>query len=110
MKLGNLDNKFDTVTMSPTVRQRLTRTQLARNSSEERFLADQAAAARTAIMQTVQEMKHTLGQAAAVRTCARQHPWIATGSAVAAGFITGALLPGARSTAGMRTKARTVAG
>ena len=63
------------------------------NRSEQCYLADQAADARTAILQTVREMKATLIRAADVRTCARQHPWIATGSAVAAGFVAGAVLP-----------------
>jgi hypothetical protein len=83
--------------------------QTARNSSEKCFLADQAADARTAMMQTLQEMKETLAQAADVRTCARQHPWIATGSAAAAGFVAGAVVSSRRSTSGERSPAETYA-
>ena len=59
------------------------------------------------MVQTVQEMKHTLAKAADVRTCARQHPWIATGSAVAAGFVAGVVLLSPRSTSAARSPART---
>lgn len=80
------------------------------NSSEQRYLADQAADARTAIMQIVQEMKATLIRAADVRTCARQHPWIATGSAVAAGFVAGVVLPTRRTKAREGSPSTTDAG
>lgn len=83
---------------------------MAQNESEKRFLADQAADARTAMMQTVQEMKRTLAKARDVRTWARQHPWIATSSAVAAGFVVGALLSSCRSTSGEKSPAETDAG
>ena len=68
MKTGKRDSKFDTDTMSPTARQRMARKQMAQkqmtgNRSEQRFLADQAADARTAMMQTVAEMKHSLVKA-----------------------------------------------
>jgi ElaB/YqjD/DUF883 family membrane-anchored ribosome-binding protein len=105
MKTGNLDSKFGTGTMSPTVRKRMTE-----NRSEHRFLADQAADARTAMMQTVQEMKHTLVKAADVRPSVRQHPWIATGSAVAVGSFAGAVLSRPRSTSGNTIPAGTVSG
>jgi ElaB/YqjD/DUF883 family membrane-anchored ribosome-binding protein len=105
MKTGKLDSKLDMGTMSPTARERM-----AQNRSEKRFLVDQATDARTAMMQTVREMKHTLAQAADVRTCARLHPWIATGSAVAAGFVAGAVLPSSRSTSGARSPATANAG
>jgi hypothetical protein len=83
---------------------------MARNRSEQRFLADQAADARTAMKRTVEEMKQTLVKAADVRTCARLHPWIATGSAVAAGFVAGAVLSSPRSASGGRSPAATDAG
>jgi hypothetical protein len=78
--------------------------------SKNRFLAEQAADARNAMMQTVQEMKRTLTRAADVRTCARQHPWIATGSAVAAGFVVGAILPTLRPTSDDKSSKTTDAG
>jgi ElaB/YqjD/DUF883 family membrane-anchored ribosome-binding protein len=81
--------------------------QITPNRSEERFLADQAADARTAMMQTLQEMKQTLAKAADVRTGARQHPWVATAAAVAVGFVAGAVLPRSRSTSGVRRPANT---
>jgi hypothetical protein len=83
---------------------------MAQNTSEQRFLADQAADARTAMRQTVQEMKHTLAKAADVRTCTRLHPWIATGSALAAGFVAGAVLSRPRSTSGESSPAGTNGG
>ena len=92
-------------TMSPTVRQHT-----AENRNEQRFLADQAADAKVAMLQTMQEMKHALAKAADVRTCARQHPWIATGSVLAAGFVAGAVLSRHRATAGQRRAASTETG
>jgi hypothetical protein len=83
---------------------------MTRNRSEQRFLADQAADARTAMRQTVEELKHSLVKAADVRTCARLHPWIATGSAVAAGFVAGAVLSRPRSASGERSPAATDGG
>ena len=79
----------------------------AQNKSEERFLAEQAAHARTAMTQTLAEMKQTLARLTDVRTCARQHPWIATGSVLAVGFVAGAVLPRSRSTPGERHKVQT---
>lgn len=97
--------------MSPSARQRMARKkQLAPDRSEQRFLTDQAADARTAMLQIVQEMKKTLTTVADVRTCARQHPWVATGSAAAAGFVAGAVLSSPRSTPGERTPAGAQAG
>ena len=88
--------------MLPAARQNLTR-----NRSEERFLVEQAAHARTAMTQTLAEMKQTLAKLADVRTCARQHPWIATGSVLAAGFVAGAVLPHSRSAFGDGRKVET---
>jgi len=65
--------------------------------SECRYLADRAADARTAIGRTLCDMKETLTMMAGVRSCAARHPWILTGSAVAAGVVAGAVLtPSAR--------------
>jgi len=83
---------------------------MVQNRSESRYLADQAADARTAMMQTVREMKQTLANATDVRICARQHPWIATGSAVAAGFVAGAVLSSRRSTSATTSPAPADAG
>ncbi len=112
MKTGKLDSRLDTDTMSPTAQQRMAQMPMARmqtvqNRTEKHFLADQAADARTAMMHTLQEMKRTLAQAADVRTCARQHPWIATGSAAVAGFVVGAVVSHPRSTSGERSQAGT---
>lgn len=46
--------------------------------------------------QTVRDMKETLKVMGDVSLLAKQHPWIATGSAVAAGFVTGAALTRSR--------------
>lgn len=73
-------------------------------NSERRFLEDQAANAKTAMIQTLHELKQTAMRVADVRACARQHPWLVTGSAVAAGFAAGALYPPAsRKETGMAT-------
>jgi hypothetical protein len=81
-----------------------------KNQSNRRFLADQAADARRAFMQTMNEMQKTLAKAADVRTCASQHPWITTGSAVASGFVAGAVLSSPRSTSGEKSPERAEAG
>ena len=60
--------------------------------NERSFLADQAADAKTAMTATLHDMKDTLTRVADVRSSAKQHPWLAVGSAVAAGFVTGAVL------------------
>jgi hypothetical protein len=88
---------------------RTARTQTVEYRSEKRFLADQAADARTAMVRTLEEMKRTLAQSADVRTCARLHPWIATGSAAVAGFVAGAVVSSPRSTSGERSPAGTEA-
>src|SRR5258708_1382193 len=92
MKTSNFDSKLATDTVLPTARQNRTR-----NKSEECFLTEQAANARTAMQQTLAEMTQTLAKLTDVRTCARQHPWIATGSVLAVGFVAGAVLPHSRS-------------
>jgi hypothetical protein len=81
-----------------------------KNRSEERFLTDRAADARRAFMQTAHEMQQTVAQAADLRTCASRHPWITTGSAVASGFVAGAVLSSPRTTSGEKTPDRTDAG
>ena len=60
--------------------------------SERIFLADQAAAAKIATVQVLHEVKETLKRVADLRSCARRHPWLVTGSAVAVGFVAGAAL------------------
>ena len=60
--------------------------------SERDYLADQAADAGTAMIRTLQDMKTTLTQAVGVDSCTKRHPWLATGSAVAAGFVAGTVL------------------
>jgi len=65
--------------------------------SERDYLADQAAEAKTAMTATLHDMKDTLTRVADVHSFAKQHPWVAVGWAVAAGFVTGAVLtPGQR--------------
>jgi hypothetical protein len=63
-----------------------------RQGTERLYLDEQAANARTAIMQTLHEMKETALRVADVRSSARQHPWLVTGSVVAAGFVAGAVM------------------
>lgn len=43
--------------------------------------------------QTVHDMKTTLAAMTDVHSCLKHHPWIATGSAAAIGFVTGGILP-----------------
>jgi uncharacterized membrane protein YidH (DUF202 family) len=67
------------------------------STNERAFLADRAADAKTAFGRTLRQMKDTLTGLAGVRSCAARHPWILTGSAVAAGVVAGAVLtPAAR--------------
>ena len=67
--------------------------------SERSFLADQAADAKTAMSGTLHDMKDTLKRVADVPSCAKQHPWLVVGCAVAVGFVTGAVLtPAPRKT------------
>lgn len=60
--------------------------------SERSFLADQADDAKTAMTGTLHDMEDTLYRVADVRSSAKQHPWLAVGCAVVAGFVTGAVL------------------
>jgi hypothetical protein len=60
--------------------------------NEQSFLADQAANAKTAMISTLNDMKDTLKRATEVTSCAKQHPWLTVGWALAAGFITGVVL------------------
>lgn len=68
------------------------RRHLSSSTSEPGFLTDRAADARTAIGRRLCDMKETLTKLTGVRSCAARHPWILTGSAVAAGFLAGAVL------------------
>ncbi len=81
-----------------------------KNRSEKRFLTDKTTDARRAFVQTVHEMRQTMANAADVRTCVSQHPWITAGSAVASGFVAGAVLSSPRSTSGERSQEEPDAG
>ena len=65
---------------------------LSSSTSERGVLADHAADARTAIGRKLCDLKDTLTQMTGVRSYAARHPWILTGSAVAAGFVAGTIL------------------
>ena len=73
--------------------------------NEQRYLAGQAADAKIAMLQTVQELKHTLTQVTDLPACAQRHPWIATGAAVAGGFVAGLASAGPRSDPGEKRRA-----
>jgi hypothetical protein len=60
---------------------------------ERSFLANQAANSKTAMNGILHDMKDTLTRVADVRSCAKRHPWLIVVSAVAAGFVAGAVLP-----------------
>jgi hypothetical protein len=80
--------------MSPTERQLR-----PLRRSERSYLVDQAADAKTAMTGTLHDMEETLYRVADVRSCAKQHPWLVVSCAVAAGFVTGAVLtPAPRKT------------
>ena len=83
---------------------------LSPRASEHCFLADRAADGRTAIGRTLCDMKETLTKIAGVRSCAARHPWILTGSAVAAGVVVGAVLTApARKRGAERTRSGSAA-
>ncbi len=69
---------------------------LPQRRSESRFLAVQAENAKTAMSQTLHDMNETLKGMVNVSSCAKQHPWLVTGSAVTVGFVTGAALTSSR--------------
>ena len=86
------DNGPDSGAMCATESRRL-----SSSTTEQGFLADRAADAKTAIGHRLCDMKETLTRLTGVRSCAARHPWILTGSAVAAGVVAGAVLtPSAR--------------
>ncbi|HEY3242426.1 MAG TPA: hypothetical protein VGM03_03660 [Phycisphaerae bacterium] len=87
MTIGKLDRKASSGARSPNGREKLTR-----KRSERDFLADQAADAKTAMIHTLGDVQDTLERVADLRSWAKQHPWLFTGSAIAVGFATGALL------------------
>jgi hypothetical protein len=59
---------------------------------ESEYLAAQAHAARKAMAKTWTDLKHSVLSAGDVREWTRQYPWIATGTALAAGVAAGYLL------------------
>ena|SRR5882724_9942974 len=62
--------------------------------TEAEFLARQAQDAQAAIGKAWQDMKARLGQGVDPKAWAKEHPWIAVGTAVVAGFVaTAALVP-----------------
>jgi hypothetical protein len=105
MKGVKLDSEQNSGRMSPTGRQLR-----PLRKSERNFLADQAADAKTAMTGTLHDMEDTLFRVANERSCAKQHPWLVVGSAVVAGFVTGAVLTAAprKSTATSGSSTETV--
>lgn len=63
-----------------------------RAESEEGFLAEQAEDAKGAVARSLRGLTNTLTDATGIRSHAERHPWILVGSAIAAGFVGGALL------------------
>jgi len=60
-------------------------------ASERSLLVDQVANAKAAMVETMHGITNTLERLGDPRACARRHPWLAAGSAMAAGFVTGAV-------------------
>ncbi len=87
MRIGKYGNRRISDTVSLNGRQ-----MPSQKGSERSLLADQGADAKTAMLRTVHDMKETLARIADLRSCARQHPWLVTGSAVAVGFFAGVVL------------------
>lgn len=56
------------------------------------YLAERAAEARMAIGRTLRDMRENVSGLLGIRSCALRHPWIASGSAAATGFVAGVLL------------------
>src|SRR5258706_1965561 len=60
--------------------------------TESQYLEKQAAEARAAIEKVVGDIKHALGSTVDPRQWTKQYPWIATGTAIGAGFAAGYFL------------------
>src|SRR3954471_18982522 len=58
----------------------------AERQSESEFLAAQSADAKQAVLDSIDELKDSLAQAADYKVWTRQHPWAAVGIAAVAGF------------------------
>jgi hypothetical protein len=65
----------------------VSRTEPQTSKSEAAFLAQQAAAAKTAIGQTLEEMQKTAKEAADIRWWTQHYPWAAVGTAALLGFF-----------------------
>jgi ElaB/YqjD/DUF883 family membrane-anchored ribosome-binding protein len=68
----------------------------SRTTTEVAYLAERATDAKSAIVRSMSDMKHTLAELADLSSCAARHPWIAVGSASAAGVLIGAALSRSR--------------
>jgi hypothetical protein len=60
--------------------------------TEAQYLEKQAAEARAAMEKVVADIKHALGSTVDPRQWTKQYPWIATGTAIGAGFAAGYFL------------------
>src|SRR4051812_27036814 len=60
--------------------------------TEAQYLEKQAAEARAAIEKVVGDIKHSLAGTADPRAWTKQYPWIATATAIGAGFAAGYFL------------------
>jgi hypothetical protein len=60
--------------------------------SESEYLAKEAEDAKQAVRHTLDDLKHSLATTADVRQWTKKYPWIATGTAIAAGVAAGYVL------------------
>lgn len=63
-----------------------------KETSEADFISAQQVQARSAITQTIADMKHALAEGVDVREWTRQHPWILMGTAAVAGVVAGMMV------------------
>jgi hypothetical protein len=77
---------------SPTERQKDKETKTSSATSEADYLAQQAADAQAAMAQAWADLKHSLATGVDVKKWTGRYPWIATGTALAAGVAAGYML------------------
>lgn len=87
MKLDRLDSSLNSGAAHPTEQD-----MPPPKGSECSFLENQAVDAKAAMIRTLEGMKATAAKVTDLRPYVRPHPWLISVSALAAGFVAGAVL------------------